>query len=57
MHQYVLIYHVVYGAQGAPAPHEPDGVRGGHPADAEGVRNRAAEAQDEERHPDQPGAE
>lgn len=48
---------VVYGVKGAPAPHEPDGVRAGYPADAEGVRDRVAEAQDEERYPDQPGAE
>lgn len=48
---------VVYGVQRAPAPHEPDGIRAGHPADAQGVRDRAAETQDEERHSDQPGAE
>lgn len=48
---------VVYGVQRAPAPHEPDGIRPGYSADVKGVRDRAAEAQDEERHSDQPRAE
>ncbi len=38
----VLRVPVVYGVQGTSAPHEPDGIRAGHPADAEGVRDSAA---------------